>query len=99
MVLVLAACGNGNGDGGGEEGSGEGGSESEGRVAELQEAGTVNVGFANEPPYAYQNSDSGELEGANIEIAKAVFQEMGIEEVNGHLTDWGELIPCPGRPV
>ncbi|WP_413776007.1 ectoine/hydroxyectoine ABC transporter substrate-binding protein EhuB [Salinicoccus halitifaciens] len=94
MVLVLAACGNGNGDGGGEEGNGEtGGDEGEGRVAELQEAGTVNVGFANEPPYAFQNSESGELEGASIEIAKAVFQEMGIEEVNGHLTDWGELIP------
>ncbi|CAM4186118.1 ectoine/hydroxyectoine ABC transporter substrate-binding protein EhuB [Lacicoccus alkaliphilus] len=94
MVLVLAACGNGNGDGnGGEEADGEGNGEGEGRVAELQEEGTVNVGFANEPPYAYQDSDSGELEGANIEIAKAVFQEMGIEEVNGHLTDWGELIP------
>lgn len=94
MVLVLAACGNGNGNGGEEaDGEAEGNGEDEGRVAELQEEGTVNVGFANEPPYAYQDSDSGELEGANIEIAKAVFQEMGIEEVNGHLTDWGELIP------
>src|SRR5699024_4766471 len=53
----------------------------------------VNVGFANEPPYAFENSDTGELEGANIEIATAVFEEMGVEEVNGHLTDWGELIP------
>ncbi len=93
MVLVLAACG-GGGENGEESGSGsEEGGEAEGRVAELQEEGTVNVGFANEPPYAFQNSESGELEGANIEIAKAVFQEMGIEEVNGHLTDWGELIP------
>lgn len=91
MALVLAACGNGNGgdsDNGEAEGNGD-----DGRVAELQEEGTVNVGFSNEPPYAYENTDTGELEGVNIEIATAVFEEMGIEEVNGHLTDWGELIP------
>ncbi len=95
LALVLAACGNGDDSGNGEE-SGNGESEGNGdngRVAELQEEGTVNVGFANEPPYAFENSETGELEGANIEIATAVFEEMGVEEVNGHLTDWGELIP------
>lgn len=81
LALVLAACGGGDESGG------------EGRVAELQEANTVNIGFANEPPYAYENSESGELEGASIEIAKAVFAEMGVDNVEGHLTDWGELIP------
>lgn len=86
VAFVLAACGNG-GDG---EAEGNGGDD---RVAELQEEGTVNVGFSNEPPYAYENTETGELEGVNIEIATAVFEEMGIEEVNGHLTDWGELIP------
>lgn len=95
VAMVLAACGNGNGDSNGEDtGSSEGeGNGDNGRVAELQEAGTVDVGFANEPPYAFENSETGELEGANIEIATAVFEEMGVEEVNGHLTDWGELIP------
>lgn len=95
LALVLAACGNGEDSGDGEEsGNGEAeGNGDNGRVAELQEEGTVNVGFANEPPYAFENSDTGELEGANIEIATAVFEEMGVEEVNGHLTDWGELIP------
>ncbi|MCG1010054.1 ectoine/hydroxyectoine ABC transporter substrate-binding protein EhuB [Salinicoccus sp. ID82-1] len=86
FVLVLGACGNGGSDSGD---SGEGSS----KLAELQESGTINVGFANEPPYAYQNSDSGELEGAAIDIATAVFAEMGIDNVEGHLTDWGELIP------
>lgn len=94
LALVLAACGNGEDSGDGEETGGEAeGNGDNGRVAELQEEGTVNVGFANEPPYAFENSDTGELEGANIEIATAVFEEMGVEEVNGHLTDWGELIP------
>lgn len=77
-ALVLSACGGGGG---------------EDRVAELQESGTVNIGFANEPPYAYENSETGELEGAAIDIATAVFNEMGVENVEGHLTDWGELIP------
>lgn len=85
-ILVLSACG---GNGGDSEDS----AEADDRVAELQENGTVNIGFANEPPYAYENSETGELEGANIEIATAVFEEMGVENVEGHLTDWGELIP------
>lgn len=91
LVLVLAACGNGGSE---DSGSGEGESSGEsGKLAELQESGTVNIGFANEPPYAYEDSESGELEGAAIDIATAVFQEMGIDNVEGHLTDWGELIP------
>lgn len=92
VALVLAACGNGDDTGNGDEGEAEGNGDN-GRVAELQEEGTVNVGFSNEPPYAFENTETGELEGVNIEIATAVFEEMGIEEVNGHLTDWGELIP------
>ncbi|WP_020007778.1 ectoine/hydroxyectoine ABC transporter substrate-binding protein EhuB [Salinicoccus albus] len=95
VVLVLGACGGNGGDSGGSgesEGSGDSGETSD-RVAELQDNGTVNVGFANEPPYAYENSETGELEGANIEIARAVFEEMGVENVEGSLTDWGELIP------
>ncbi|CAM2886160.1 ectoine/hydroxyectoine ABC transporter substrate-binding protein EhuB [Salinicoccus roseus] len=91
LVLVLAACGNGGSEDSGS-GEGESGGES-GKLAELQDSGTVNIGFANEPPYAYEDSESGELEGAAIDIATAVFQEMGIDNVEGHLTDWGELIP------
>lgn len=62
------------------------------RIQELQEDG-VRVGFSNEPPYAYMDTDSGELQGAAIDIATAVFEEMGITEIEGRLTDWGELIP------
>lgn len=62
------------------------------RVQDLQENG-VRVGFSNEPPYAYMDTDSGELQGAAIDIATAVFNEMGIEEIDGRLTDWAELIP------
>ncbi|MHC0552990.1 ectoine/hydroxyectoine ABC transporter substrate-binding protein EhuB [Salinicoccus sp. CNSTN-B1] len=84
FIFILGACGNGDSE---ESDSGSS------KLDELKESGTVNIGFANEPPYAYENSESGELEGAAIEIAKAVFAEMGIDNVEGHLTDWGELIP------
>lgn len=39
------------------------------------------------------DTDSGELQGAAIDIATAVFNEMGVEEIDGRLTDWAELIP------
>lgn len=79
FAVILSACGNGD--------------DGESRLAEIQESSTINVGFANEPPYAFENSNTGELEGAAIDIATAVFEEMGIENIEGHLTDWGELIP------
>src|SRR5699024_7160846 len=89
LALDLAACGNGeDSDNGEADGNGD-----DGRVAELQEAGTLNVGFANDPHSAHQNSDTRELEGATLVIATAGFEEDGVEEVDGHLTDWGELIP------
>lgn len=80
-VLALSACnsdstnGSNNGD----------------KLAQLQEKGTVKIGFANEIPYAYE--ENGELKGAAVDIAKAVFAELGIENVEGHLADFGQLIP------
>lgn len=85
-LLLLAACGsddgsNGNGDGETADGN---------RLDELRESGTVTVGFANEAPYAYE--DGGELTGANVEIARAVFEELGVENMDSQLADFGQLI-------
>lgn len=74
LLAALAACGSGEED----------------TLAKLQEEGTVNVGFANEKPYAYE--EDGELKGAAVDIATAVFNELGIENVEGHLSDFKELI-------
>ena len=59
-------------------------------MAELQEAGTVTVGFANEAPYAYE--EDGELKGAAVDIASAVFAELGVDNVEGELADFGQLV-------
>lgn len=85
-LILLAACGS-NGAGGDKE-DGDNGDNS---LAKLQDAGKVSVGFANEKPYAYQD-ENGELKGAAVDIAKAVFAELGIDEVEGKLSDFSQLV-------
>ncbi|GAA5415906.1 putative amino-acid-binding protein YxeM [Paraliobacillus ryukyuensis] len=75
--VVLTACGSSD--------------EASGSLEKLKEEGTVTVGFSNEAPYAYE--EDGELKGAAVDIAEAVFAELGIDNVEGRLTDWSELIP------
>lgn len=100
-VVVLAACGGSDEEAGGESGDSgdnadaeesESSSEAGGKLAELQESGTVTVGFANEEPYGYQGDD-GELKGAAVDIAKAVFEELGVENMDSQLQDYSQLIP------
>lgn len=64
---------------------------SDNSLESIQEAGTVEVGFANESPYAYE--ENGELKGAAVDIATAVFAELGVDNVEGKLSDFSELIP------
>lgn len=54
--------------------------------------GVIRVGFANENPYAFAQPD-GTLSGEAVEVARAVFTELGIEEMEGVLTQFGSLIP------
>jgi len=88
LIFALAACSddsdaNGDGD--------DGDAEDSDRVAELQEEGSIVVGFADEKPYAYE--EDGELKGVAVDVATEVLNEMGIDDVEGQLTDFGELIP------
>ncbi|UER55840.1 ectoine/hydroxyectoine ABC transporter substrate-binding protein EhuB [Kineosporiaceae bacterium SCSIO 59966] len=84
LALVLAACGD-SGDG---NGTAEGG---EGRLAELQEAGTITVGFAGEAPYSFTN-DEGELVGASVALQERIWGELGIDNVEGVQAEFGQLI-------
>lgn len=77
FLFVLAACG--------------GGHSPENALDRILEEGTVKIGFANEAPYAYE--ENGELKGAAVEIAKAVFAEMGVHNIEGELQEFGNLIP------
>ncbi|MEN1968441.1 ectoine/hydroxyectoine ABC transporter substrate-binding protein EhuB [Lentibacillus sp. N15] len=82
-LVMLAACGS-------DDASGE--DDGASSLDKLKDKGTVTVGFANEKPYAYQD-DNGELKGAAVDIATAVFKELGVDNVDGQLADFSKLIP------
>lgn len=54
--------------------------------------GYIRVGFANEAPFGFATPD-GKLTGEAPEVARAVLAKMGIEQVDGVLTEFGSLIP------
>jgi polar amino acid transport system substrate-binding protein len=62
-------------------------------LEQLQRDGVVRIGFANEAPYAYRDQASGALTGEAPEIARKIFADLGVPEVEGVLTEFGSLIP------
>ena len=96
--LILAACG-------GDDDTTDTGADDDGAttttaatsdggdlLAQLQESGTVTIGIANEVPYGYED-ESGNVTGEAPEVAKAVLAELGIENVEASVVDFGALIP------
>lgn len=57
------------------------------------QSGTMRVGFANEAPYAYIDSASNRLTGEAPAIARIILKRLGVEEIEGVLTEFGSLIP------
>lgn len=57
-----------------------------------REAGYIRVGFANEAPFGFATPD-GQLTGESPEVVRAVLARLGIDEVDGVLTEFGSLIP------
>lgn len=66
--------------------------EEESTLDRVMSDGVVRVGFANENPYAFAQPD-GTLSGEAVEVARAIFESMGISEMEGVLTTFGSLIP------
>ncbi len=62
-------------------------------LARIQREGTVRIGFANEDPYGYFDTSTGTVTGEAPEIARRIFQKMGIENVEAVVADFGSLIP------
>lgn len=80
LLLVLAACGGDDDDAGGD-----------GLLTELQDSGTITIGVAGEAPYGYLDED-GNATGAAPEVAKAVLAELGIDNVEAEVVEFGALI-------
>ena len=58
----------------------------------VQKQGYIRVGFANEAPYAFATPD-GKLSGESPTVFRHVMKQLGVNEVDGVLTEWGALIP------
>lgn len=91
LATTLAACGSNGDTTEGPTGGGETGEAGSSLLDRAREAGSITVGFAGEAPYSYM--DGGELTGAAVALHEAVFAELGVENVEGVLTDWSSLIP------
>ncbi len=98
-ALALTACG-GDDDAGGEatdtgtetgtaapDGGGDGD-----LLSELQDEGTITVGIADENPYGYVD-EGGEVTGEAPEVARQVLSQLGIENIEAEVVDFGSLIP------
>jgi polar amino acid transport system substrate-binding protein len=65
--------------------------EGEAALTDMFPDGTVRIGIANEVPYGYEDED-GEPTGEAPEVAKAVLMELGIENVEATVVEFGALI-------
>lgn len=79
-------------EGDSEGGEGSGDAEAGGTLARAREQGYITIGFANEAPYGFAN-ETGEVTGEAPEVARVIFAELGVPEVQGVVTTFGSLIP------
>lgn len=56
-------------------------------------SGVVRIGYANEAPYGYLDSTTGDITGEAPEIAKVILQRMGAKHIEPVVTEFGSLIP------
>lgn len=62
------------------------------KLDKIKSSGEVQMGVALEPPYSEVKAD-GTLSGADPEVARAVFAELGKINLKANVVDWGALIP------
>ncbi|WP_159602721.1 glutamate ABC transporter substrate-binding protein [Agromyces humi] len=94
-ALVLAGCAGGGGDTAEETPSAAPTFEAGTRMAELSEAGKITVGTKFDQPLFGLKGPSGDPEGFDVEIAKIIASELGIDEEN---IEWTETVSANREP-
>lgn len=61
-------------------------------LEELREQGFARIAIANEPPYTAVRPD-GTVSGAGPDVARAVFQKLGVGDVVASISEYGAMIP------
>jgi len=81
MLMFVAACGDDDEQqNGGQAGQTQQTAPAGTSVARLQEEGEIAIGVKFDvPPFGFKNPQSGEVEGFDVEIGKAIADEMGVE--------------------
>lgn len=64
-----------------------------GALQQARQSGTIKVGIAGEVPYGYTDK-SGKVTGQAPEVARAVFDSIGIHNIDATQVDFGQLIPA-----
>jgi len=87
LALVLAGCG--GDDEAAEPATGGGGEEPAAQVEQfpadttlgrIQEAGEINIGVKYDvPPFGFQNPQTGDIEGFDVELGRAIAEALGVE--------------------
>ena len=84
LLLVAVACGGGEEPSEQPSGNGNGGGqpqfEAGTTMAKLQDEGKVVIGVKYDvPPFGFQNPESGEVEGFDVDLGKIIASELGVE--------------------
>ena len=82
LILTAAACGDDDGDGedGGDNGDAAAQFEAGTTMAKLQDKGEIVIGVKFDvPPFGFENPQSGEVEGFDVDLGKMIAEELGVE--------------------
>ncbi len=61
-------------------------------LATLKEQGFARIAIANEPPYTSVTAD-GKVSGAAPDVARVIFQRLGVPDVVASISEYGAMIP------
>lgn len=64
----------------------------ESALQRIKDQGAIRMGFANENPFSYTTAE-GELAGVDLDILRHILAAMGVKEIEGDLTTFGDLLP------
>lgn len=61
-------------------------------IATLKSNGVARLAIGNEPPYTSIDS-SGKVSGAGPDVARVIFERLGVKNVEGLISEYGAMIP------
>src|SRR5687768_4542947 len=85
-TLVVAGCGDdddddgGSGGGGGDQAADVKQYPANSTLGKIQEAGEITIGVKYDvPPFGFENPQSGEIEGFDVDIGRYIAEDLGVE--------------------